>query len=160
MSSVLLCVDDSENDTLLLKAAVRNAAIPFGLRQFDAIPSASAYLKGEGVFADRAVHPLPVAVLLDYQLSGFTAGDALPDIRKLPHCEALPFVILSGSQSPAKIAHSYHAGADHFLVKPSQLGRLGLILQTLYDSVTSSPPCYLALQALAEYQPFPISPQI
>jgi hypothetical protein len=54
-TSVLLYVDEKEDDIVLVEIALRYAAIPFRLRQFDNIAAATAYLKGEGSFADRAV---------------------------------------------------------------------------------------------------------
>jgi CheY-like chemotaxis protein len=148
-------VDDNGDDILLAELTIRRAAIPFRLRQFETMPAAVAYLKGEGSFADRAVHPLPSAVLLHHQLAGCNRADALPELRKLPGCSRMPWVIVSGTESPAKIAYSYQAGADHFLVKPPDTERLRQVLQTLYDCVTAVPSCYLLLQALAEYRPSP-----
>ena len=153
-TSVLLHVDDNADDLVLLQAAIRMAAIPFRLRQFATVAAASAYLKGDGSFADRDLCPLPIAVLLDHNLTGFTGADALPEIRKLPGCSTLPLIIFSGSESPLNVRQCYEAGADHFISKTSNLERLQLILKTLYGCAASSPPCYLALRALTEYQPF------
>jgi len=89
-------VEDNADDILLAEIAIRQAAIPFRLRQFANIAPATPYLKGEGGFADRAVQPLPSAVLLDHQLAGCTAADALPELKKLPGCHALPWIIFSG----------------------------------------------------------------
>jgi CheY-like chemotaxis protein len=153
-TSVLLHVDDNADDLVLLQAAIRMAAIPFRLRQFATVAAAIVYLRGHESFADRDLCPLPIAVLLDHELSGFAGADALPEIRKLPGCSTLPFVIFSGSESPLAVRQSYEAGADHFITKTSDLGRLELILKTLYGCATSNPRCYLALRALTEYQPF------
>lgn len=151
-TSVLLHVDDDADDLVLLQAAIRMAAIPFRLRQFATIAAAIAYLKEDGSFADRDLCPLPIAVLLDHNLTGFTGADALSEIRKLPGCSTLPFIIFSGSESPLNVRQSYEAGADHFISKTSDLGRLQHILKTLYGCATSRPRCYLAFQALAEYK--------
>ena len=62
-------MEDDPDDIVLAEIAIRLAAIPFRLRHFPNIAAATAYLKGEGGFADRAVHPLPSAVLLDYHLA-------------------------------------------------------------------------------------------
>lgn len=105
-TSVLLHVDDNADDLVLLQAAIRMAAIPFRLRQFATVAAASAYLKGDGSFADRDLCPLPIAVLLDHNLTGFTGADALPEIRKLPGCSTLPLIIFSGSESPLNVRQS------------------------------------------------------
>jgi len=57
LSPVLLYVDDNRDDIILIGAAIRMAAIPFCLRTFATIPTATAYLTGEGDFADRTIHP-------------------------------------------------------------------------------------------------------
>lgn len=151
---LLLYLDDNRDDIVLIEAAIRMAAIPFSLRTFATIRAATAYLNGEGSFADRTIHPFPQLALLDYQLRGVTVAEVLPALKKLPGCSNLPFVIFSGSESADRLKNSYQAGADHFLLKPSGLHRLELIVKTLYDCATSIPPCYLALRALPEYQPF------
>jgi response regulator RpfG family c-di-GMP phosphodiesterase len=149
---VLLYVDDGRDDVVLIEAAIRMAAIPFSLRAFATISAAAAHLKGEGSFADRSSHPFPDLALFDYHLAGGTAAEALPELRKLPGCSSVPFIVFSGSESAERILNSYQAGADHFLLKPSGLQRLELIVKTLYDCATSTPPCYLALCELPEYQ--------
>ena len=145
-------MDDNDDDVVLLEVTLRKEAIPFHLRQFDNISAATAYLKGEGSFADRAVHPLPAVALLDHQLAGCTASQALPELRKLPGCDQFPWVVFSGTCSPAHIADSYQAGADHFVSKPAARARLALVLKTLYDCISANPPCFLALRALEEYR--------
>ena len=149
---VLVYVDDTEDDIVLMEMTILRAALPFRLRQFATITAAVAYLKGEGSFSNRSLHPLPFAVLLDYRLTGVTAAEALPELLRIPECRGLPFVIFSGSESPAVIALGYRAGASHFLLKPNSPGRLEVLLKTLYDCATAHPPCYLAIRALPEYQ--------
>ncbi|MEY2429154.1 MAG: hypothetical protein QOJ40_2039 [Verrucomicrobiota bacterium] len=151
-SPVLLYVDDNRDDIVLMEAAVRMAEIPFSLRTFTTITAATAYLTGQGDFADRTIHPFPKLVLLDYHLGGITSTEALPELRKLPECGALPFVIFSGSESGDGLNGSEQAGSEHFLVKPSGLHRLEFIVKALYDCANSTPPCCLALRALPEYQ--------
>ena len=145
-------MDDKKDDIVLVEIALRYAAIPFRLRQFDNIAAATAYLKGEGSFADRAVHPLPSVILLDHQLAGCTASEALPELKKFPGCNKLPWVVFSGTLSPVKVADCYRAGADHFILKPRDASRLMLVLKTLYDCVTATPPCFVLLRSLEEYR--------
>jgi CheY-like chemotaxis protein len=154
-SPVLLYVDDNRDDIVLMEAAIRMAAIPFSLRTFATIPAATAYLKGEGDFADRAIHPFPKLALIDYHLGSRTVAEVLPELRKLPGCASLPFVIFSGSESADRLNDSYQAGADCFLLKPSGLQRLEFIVKALYDCVASRPPSLHALRELPEYQPAP-----
>ena len=135
----------------MLATAIRLAAIPFDLRQFDSLAAAIAYLKGEGAFADRSAHPFPAVVLLDCTLRR-EAHEPLPPLRSIPGCQTLTLVILTGSDYPRHIIRSYQSGADHFLVKPLDHSDLSLILRTLHDCVTSSPACFSALQDLEHYR--------
>jgi CheY-like chemotaxis protein len=153
---LLLHIDDNEDDLVLIADALRRGVIPFRLRQFDDLSAARSYLLGEGDFAARGLHPLPSAVLLDLQFASGDTSDALPELRKIPGCNQLPWIILSDTSSPAKIAEAYGAGADCFLLKPFGTEPLAIILQTIYDCVSAGSRISLLLEALAEYQPFPL----
>jgi len=145
-------LDDCDDDLVLVEAAIRTAAIPFDLRQFNNIRDATDYLKGEGIFADRTDHPFPTVFLLDYKLNGTTACQCLPAIRSLPRCRDLIVVILTGSDYHSHIRRSYKSGADHLFTKPVSCSELTLILKELHYCATLSPACYATLQALQHYR--------
>src|SRR5207302_1109101 len=64
----VLYVDDDDNDVLLLKHAIRSAKMVCHLQVVNDPEMASAYLGGEGAYADRKCFPLPALVLLDLKM--------------------------------------------------------------------------------------------
>ncbi len=156
---MLLHIDDNQDDLVLIADALHRGSIPFRLRQFNDLSVARSYLRGDGDFAARGLHPLPSAVLLDLQFASGDASLALPELRLIPGCHQLPWIVLSDTSSPAKIAQAYRAGADCYLLKPFGTEPLGLILRTIYECVSTDSPVSTLLQALAEYQPFPLLAQ-
>ncbi len=64
----ILIVEDDSNDALLLQRAFRKASMLNPLQMVGDGEEAIAYLSGQGAYADRERHPLPVLILLDLKL--------------------------------------------------------------------------------------------
>jgi CheY-like chemotaxis protein len=86
----VLVVEDDPNDVLLIERAFRKAQVGAGLQVVGDGDKAVAYLGGQGPYADRGRHPLPVLILLDLKLprrSGLEVLDWLrgrDGLRRLP----------------------------------------------------------------------------
>jgi CheY-like chemotaxis protein len=90
------------------------------------------YLQGAGKFADRVKFPFPCLVLLDLKLPYVMGLEVLKWIRK--NCgTALPVIILSASAEDADITAAYRLGANAFLTKPSEAGKLDEIVKSIRD---------------------------
>ena len=81
------------------------------------------YLRGAGKFADREEFPLPCLVLLDLKLPYVMGLEVLGWIRQQPGV-GLIVLILTASAEDADIAAAYRLGANAFLTKPSEAGKL------------------------------------
>ena len=114
----MLHVDDDPNDTALLEAARRKAALEFRLENVSDGDQAMAYLKGSGAYTNRARHPWPTLILLDLKMPRATGFEILRWIRNRPDCKELPVVVLSGSELQEDIRQAYSMGANSYLVKP------------------------------------------
>ncbi len=90
------------------------------------------YLKGAGRFADREKFPLPCLVLLDLKLPHVMGLDVLKWIRQQPG-PALVVIILTASAEAGDIAAAYRLGANAFLTKPSESGKLEDMVKALKD---------------------------
>ena len=96
--------------------------------------AAVEYLKGEGVYADRAAHPLPFLAFLDVRLPVRRGFDVLRWIRSQPELRALKVVMLSGSGLENEADLAERLGASLFLVKPPGFQTLVEMLAQHRDS--------------------------
>lgn len=115
---IVLLVDDSENDALLVRIAFERAGFVAPLHVVHDGEQAIAYLSGDGVFGDRAKFPLPTALLLDLNMHRQNGFDVLVWVRKQPELKRLCVYILSASSQPVDIHLAYDLGANSYLVKP------------------------------------------
>lgn len=65
--------------------------------------------------------PLPVICIVDLRLERESGLDLLAWARTDERAQAVPFVVLSGSDDRSDVRRSYDAGANAYLVKPSSL---------------------------------------
>ena len=114
----ILHIDDDPNDTALLQAAIRHAALSYSIVNVQDGDDAIDYLKGAGDYADRLRYPLPSLILLDIKLPRQTGHEILKWIREYPQFKQVPVIVLSGSELKDDIKQAYGAGANSYLIKP------------------------------------------
>ena len=124
MKSTILLVEDESNDAFFLKSAFKKAGILNPVFVVAHGREALDYLQGKGAFGDRDRFPLPSLVLLDLKLPHVMGFDVLRSIRATPEIAATVVVVLTSSDSSADIAAAYDAGANAYLVKPSDIDTL------------------------------------
>jgi CheY-like chemotaxis protein len=130
--TTILQVEDDTNDVFLLKHAMKKAGMANPMQVASDGQEAMDYLKGVGKFADREQFPLPGLVLLDLKLPYVMGLDVLKWIRQRP--ETAPVVIiLSASAEEEDIATAYALGANAFLTKPSEAGKLEGMVRAIKD---------------------------
>ena len=128
----VLHIDDDPNDTELLQAASRQAGVPFVLQHIQDGEQAIAYLSGLGVYADRRRYPLPTLIILDLKMPRTSGFEVLKSLRKHPRLNAVPVVVLSGSERQDDIQLAYHMGANSYIVKPLGFKELVQVVETLH----------------------------
>src|ERR1044071_1673811 len=114
----VLCVDDSSDDTVLLRHACRRAGVKFALQAVDDGDKAIQYLTGDDVFSDRNAYPVPRLILLDLKMPSKTGFEVLSWLRKHPVHSKLRVAVFPSSQKESNIHEVYRKGAIFFLPKP------------------------------------------
>lgn len=121
---IILLVDDSANDALLMCTVFKRAGLvqplQFARDGIDAI----AYLQGDGCYRNRTQFPLPTVVLLDLNMPGKNGFEVLAWIRQQPVLRRLSVYILSASSRVEDIKQACDLGANSYLVKPGNLDGL------------------------------------
>ena len=157
MTLTVLCVDDSNDDTLLLQHACRRAAVGFRLQTLDDGEKAIQYLSGEKTFSDRAQFPVPHLVLLDLKMPCKTGFEVLDWMRTNPACANVPVAVFTSSQHEADIREAYRKGANGFLTKPVEYEALIQLVKTLDELMQAKEQLPGALLRLDAFKPQPSS---
>ena len=124
---LVLHMDDDPNDRLLVEVAARRAGLRWDLRSVPDGDAAIAYLKGEGIYRDRAAHPTPELVLLDLKLPRKSGFEVLEWIRREgPH--GTTTVVLTSSAHEKDVTQAKHLGASDYYVKPVSLRQLETLI--------------------------------
>src|SRR5712671_6415769 len=108
---LVLMVDDSADDCLLIKMAVSNAQ---RLRFIGNVADGEelvGYLQGTGEYADRIRFPLPDMLLLDLKMPRKDGFEVLQWLQTQPF-EDMVVVVLSGSNQPEDVKRALELGAD------------------------------------------------
>ncbi len=118
MSGTVLLVEDNPDDAFLIKRAFKKAKLANPLFVVEDGEEAVAYLVGEGEFADRNEHPLPMLILLDLKLPKMSGFEVLQWRMGNPGVKKIPVVVLTSSNQTPDIKKAYELGANSYLVKP------------------------------------------
>ena len=130
---VVLLVDDSENDALLMRTVFRKVGFSQPLQFAQNGEDAIAYLRGDGRYSDRKLFPFPTTVLLDLNMPRKNGFEVPEWLRSHPTLKRLRVYILSASGRAEDIERAYDLGANSYLVKPSNLDGLMHMAKCLID---------------------------
>jgi CheY-like chemotaxis protein len=130
-SPVVLLVDDSPNDAMLMAAVFQRAGFEHPLQFVTRGEEAVVYLRGEGRYADRTLFPRPGVVLLDLNMPRQNGFEILAWIRRQPLLSRVRVYILSASRRQQDIDLAFDLGANAFLVKPGSFDELSQMATTL-----------------------------
>jgi len=128
---VILLVDDSLNDRLLMRIVLERAGFVQPLQIAGDGAEAIAYLGGDGIYGDRHRYPLPTVLLLDLNMPGKSGFEVLEWIRQQPMLRRIRVNILSASGRQEDIDRAFDLGANSYLIKPAKLDELSHLAQTL-----------------------------
>ena len=114
---VVLLVEDSDDDAMIVRKAFEKADIPNPLYVVRDGEAAIAYLSGTGKYAVTDEYPLPALVLLDLNLPGMDGFEVLTWIRHTPGLSAMRVVVVTCSDAIKDVNRAYSLGANSFVVK-------------------------------------------
>lgn len=124
LDPIVLLVDDSPNDVLLMRTVFERAGFVQPLRFARDGVEAIAYLRGDGAYRDRKQFPLPTVMLLDLNMPRKNGFEVLEWLRQQPTLRRLRVYVLSASSRAEDIQRVYDLGANSYLVKPGNLDGL------------------------------------
>lgn len=116
MSYGILIADDSENDRLLLRSALRAVPELQVLAEVGDGEKVRHYLEGAAPFSDRSKYPLPHLLLLDLKMPRMD-GFAVLAWLKTRALGSLRVVVLTDSIQPEHLKQALDLGADLFQLK-------------------------------------------
>ncbi len=152
-SCVVLSVDDSNDDNVLLQQAVRKSLATFRLQIVSDGQLAIDYLSGAGPYADRKDFPLPHLLLLDLKMPRKTGFEVLDWLKQQPDFKTLPVAVFSSSQANCDLRAAYEKGSTWFLMKPVNFEDLIQLVSVISQWEISRNPA--VLQNLSSYRPMP-----
>jgi len=129
----VLLVEDDLNDIFLVKRAFKKARIQNPLQVVTDGSEAIDYLRGDGKYADRQVHPVPRLIVMDIKMPRKTGFEVLEWVKgQSHHLRRIPVIIVSSSESTEDINRAYELGANAYMVKPMDYRAV----EHLFESIT------------------------
>src|SRR5438477_740014 len=133
MQPVILLIEDSENDVLLLRHAFKAAGLANPLQVVRDGVDAISYLLGLGEFGHREIYPFPNILVLDLNMPRLNGLELLAWLRTQPDLQHLMIVVLTGSARKEEINMAYQMGAHSYLVKPTQARQLQRLVEAFFE---------------------------
>ena len=122
--SVILAVDDDDDDIDLMRLLFRKAAVTHPVEVYrqgeDLIEALTVLVKKPG-------HDIPLLCFLDVKMPTINGHELLRWIREKPQLDRLAIVMLSSSEHPEDVKQAAEGGAQCYLAKyphPTVLTRL------------------------------------
>jgi CheY-like chemotaxis protein len=129
----ILLVDDSEDDIYLMRMAFKKAEFNAPLQEVHNGEEAIRYLKGDGIYSDRSLYPLPAVMLLDLNMPMKNGFDVVDWVRAQPSFNRLSIIVLTASSRMEDVERAFDLAANAYLVKPSSMEDLAAMIRCLRD---------------------------
>jgi len=124
----VLLVEDNPEDAAVTVRVLKHNMLSNGLIIAASGNEAISALK------NKSSSELPQLILLDINLPDVSGIDLLTRIKNDSNLNAIPVVILTGSNEDQDIQKSYDLGASNYLVKPISNDALMLVIERLFYS--------------------------
>jgi CheY-like chemotaxis protein len=127
--TILLIEDNIDDERLTLRALRKHNVMNEVVVACDG-QEAMDFLAGTGKFAGRPKLDLPAFVMLDIKLPGMSGLEVLQKIRENADTKHTPVIVLTASQDTNLIQSAYLAGANSYVLKPTDPVEYGeMVLQ-------------------------------
>jgi len=136
---ILLIEDNPKDEALTLRALRKSHILNTVVVAHDGVEALDYLFAPDG---EGALRPLPQLVLLDLKLPKIDGHEVLKRIRAEPRTRLLPVVILTTSTEHGDRLGGYRLGANSYIRKPVDFGRLVDVVGQLglYWLVLNEPP--------------------
>lgn len=141
---IVLLAEDQDDDVALFTRAITRVVGRHTIRVVPDGAAAISYLRGEGLYGDRAAYPFPNVLLLDIKMPRVSGLDVLRWLHDHPDCSIIPSIVFTSSEQPQDIKEAYVLGANAYFCKPVVFDELqellGLVFQYWFKSHVPEPP--------------------
>jgi CheY-like chemotaxis protein len=130
---VTLMLEDDPADALLVERAMKKAGLPPMILNVPDVASAKEYLRGHGVFHDRAEYPFPSLIISDLHLGTETGLDFLRWVRTQPAFGHLGFILFTSSDAILDMTEAERLRANFYVLKSPTARSLVAIVRSVYE---------------------------
>jgi CheY-like chemotaxis protein len=131
--STILLVEDDENDVYFVKRVFQANHFTNPLQVAENGEIALAYLKGEGIYADRRKYPLPMLIFLDIKMPRVDGFEVLTWMRGDEALKSIPVVMLSSSSMEEDKEKARRLSATAYITKPLEAKELQRIYRVVVE---------------------------
>lgn len=138
-----LLVEDDDNHANIIELCLRHGELPHKCHHVSSGLDCLNYLAGLEPFADRTRYPYPDVILLDIHMPGILDGlQTLKAIRADPRHRSLVVMMLTTSDRDTDVSRAYKLGANGYIVKSDDTGKMInklLQMRWSFDSLVELP---------------------
>jgi two-component system response regulator len=128
---VIFLLENSTDYLFALDQAFRRAQVMNPLRVARYGNEAILYLKGVGIYGDRAHYPLPSLIIIDLSTPDGSGMAVLGWIRRQPEFNDVPVIILVYPAQDKFVQDAFDRGANVYYLKRDDLSRLAEMIKSL-----------------------------
>ena len=137
----VLLVDDSEDDTLIVKRVFKKIGFTNKFRSVSSGEEALDLLHYRGKYKDGK-DPLPGLILLDISMPGMDGFEVLKQLKGDEKLKKIPVVMLTTSGEQEDVVRSYEGGVCSYITKPVNREEFFKVLEqfNIYWTMVSKTP--------------------
>ncbi|HZV35428.1 MAG TPA: response regulator [Verrucomicrobiae bacterium] len=129
MSNLILLAEDSYDDALFFKRALKKAGVQNPVHVVSDGAQAIAYILGDGFYADRERFPEPSIVFLDLIMPRADGWVVLNWLSTQANKYNLFVIVMTGAGEISQMGDAYSMGAHSFVFKPIQAAEIKALIE-------------------------------
>ena len=130
MAVNILLVEDDHDDVELLTEALDENDVTDTINVFNDGGLASEYFE--------KCDTNPDIIILDFNLPRVHGRELLKQVRSTPVFKNIPVLILTTSSAQADIDAAYREGADMYLIKPTTIQGINVVISAILNAIKKS----------------------